>query len=224
EGLLLKIGDVSIPSAAAMATQIIGVRSHDCWAGVWNPVPPSGDDGAGRAKIIHENIAAIDAELAKQNQPKIDIVGLNLEGYSITQILEFLWGRIAVDGIKKIKGWRGSGGQRGSSSGWRSGIASYWIDEPYKDGSVKPHVDLKAARMMLAVEGFQGDMTPVDHPAAILDRIEGCRWDGTIFPEEAYPIEQVLGCYDGALGRKGVRPKHGGLHFTLDRMREYGLV
>jgi hypothetical protein len=229
EGLLLNLHDVSMPTAAAYADQIIGIRSHGVWAGVWEPVPPSGDDGAGRAKIVHENIAAIDAELAKRGQTtaaraKIDVVGLNLEGYSPTQAVEFLWGRIGVDGITKIKGWRGSGGQRGSNTGYRYGMASYWIDEPFKDGSVKPHADLMLARIMLAVEGFTGDMTPVDHVAAILDRIEGCRWDGTIFPEEAYPIEQVLGCYDGALGRRGVRPKHGGLHFTLDRMREYGLV
>ncbi len=229
EGLLLNLHDISMPTAAAFADQIIGIRSHGVWAGVWEPVPASGDDGTDRAKIIHEKIAAIDAELAKRGQTiaaraKIDIVWLNLEGYTITQWREFLWGRIAIDGITKIKGWRGSGGQVGSTGGYRSGIATGVVDEPFKDGSVKPHPDFKTARIELGVEGFEGDMTPVDHVAAVLDRIEGARWDGTIFPEEAYPIEQVLGCYDGALARRGVRPKHGGLHFTLDRMREYGLV
>jgi hypothetical protein len=224
EGILLNLHDVSMPTAAAFADQVVGVRSHGVWCGVWEPVPPGGDDGAGRAKIIHEKIAAIDAELVARKQPKIDVTGLNLEGYTTTQCLEFLWGRIAVDGITKIKGWRGAGGQKTNVGGYRSGMACYWIDEPFKDGSVKPHVDLKNARMMLAVEGFEGDMTPVDHVAAVLDRIEGTRWDGTNFDEEAYPVEQVLGCYDGALGRKGVRPKHGGLQFTLDRMREYGLL
>lgn len=218
QGILLNLHD---PDAVGVkgAAQILGIRSHRLFAGVWQPVPPSGDDGALRAKLIDEKIDAIDTELAKQGHPKIDCVGLNLEGYTVPQIREFLWGRPGV------KGWRGSGGVLGSSDGYRSGIACWWIDEPYKDGTVKPMQDLMAARMMLAVEefagaGWAGDMTPVDGQRTILDRVEGRRSDGSMRADEAWPTDQVVACYDAG---RGVEIRYG-LHFTLDRARQFGVI
>lgn len=218
QGVLLNLQDPDATGAKG-ATQVRGIRSHQLWAGVWHPVPPSGDDGALRAKLIDEKIRAIDTELVETRDPKVDVVWLNLEGYTIQQWLDFLWGQ-----TPDVKGWRGAGGVRGSSGGYRPGIATGVVDEPFKDGSVKPHKDFMAARFMVAVEGFYGptqsqpDMTPADHPQALIDRIV----------QDSYPPEQVVGCYDAALGSI-VTPHQplrirGGLHFTLERARQAQII
>lgn len=228
-GVCLNLHDPAIAEPAKAAAQIAGIRSHDCWAGVWEPVPPGGDDGALRAVTIDAAIDRIDLELVKLDQPKIDIVWLNLEGYTIAQWQAFLWGKPGG-----IKGWRGVNGSQGSAGGVRSGVATGVVDEPFKDGSVKPMVDLMVARVMLAVEGFYGptaqwpDMTPADHPRAIVDRITGYRNGGQLVAAEAWPADQVVGCYDAALGAI-VRPSEpllirSGLLFTLERARNVGLI
>lgn len=247
QGILLNLQD---PDAIGMkgAKQIAGIRSHKVWAGVWEPVPPQGDDGAMRARLIDEKIRAIDAELAKlavdASQPdwlragaaqgKVDVVWLNLEGYTISQWREFLWGHTGVNaGDPLIRGWRGSGGID-NGAGYHNGMATGVVDEPFKDGTVKPHVDLMKARVMLGVEGFYGptsqwvDMTPADHLRAYIDRITGQRNDGTKVAAEAWPIDQVVGCYDAALGAI-VTPAEplllrGGLHFTLERAQQRDLL
>lgn len=243
EGMLLNLQEQQNPVWFAM--QIAGIRSHGLWAGVWHPVPAAGDDGAARAKWIHDRIAAIDAELVKlSNSPdplapfakqgKVDIVWLNLEGYTSSQWREFLWGRPSALPGPQVRGWRGSAGAFGSTGGYRNGISTGVVDEPFKDGTVKPHADLMAARVMLAVEGFYGptsqwvDMTPADHVQAIVDRLRGFRSDGTFHDDEAWPFDQVVGCYDAALGTI-VNPDEpllirSGLHFTLDRARGFQLL
>lgn len=245
-GILFNLTD---GTPAQIARQIAGARSHDVFAGVWHPVPPSNDRGSMRAKWIHETIQKIDAELALlsataaepafirqgASMGKVDVVWLNLEGYTISQWKSFIWGDPPVLPGQSTKGWRGVDGAFGSAGGYRSGIATGVVDEPFKDGSVKPHKDFMAARFMLAVEGFYGptaswpDMTPADHPQAMIDRIFGHRMDGTTHGDEAYPPEQVVGCYDAALGRVVGPPAEpllirSGLHFTLERAGQAGII
>lgn len=230
QGVLLKIGDPAVADPAKAALQVAGIRSHGLVAGFWQPVPPAGDDGPARAKKIDDFLDAVELKLAalaasahewaKFASGKIPCVGLNLEGYDLKQTLEFLWGRPGG-----VRGWRGSNGQEGSSTGYRPGVACWWIDEPFKDGSVKPMASLKLAKMMLAVEeflgkGFLGDMTPADGQRAIVDRIEGRRSDGSIALEEAWPPQQVVACYDAG---RGVEIRYG-LHFTLDRARQFNVI
>jgi hypothetical protein len=233
QGILLNLLD---PDATGVkgALQVKGIRSHGLWAGVWHPVPQADDDGALRARLIDEKIRAIDAELVAQGQPKIDVVWLNFEGYTINQWRDFLWGYPSAIPGSDVKGWRGKNGARGSSGGYRWGIATGFVDEPFQDGSVKPMGDLMDARLMLAVEGFYGpttewvDMTPADHLRAYIDRITGQRNGGVKVSSEAWPIDQVVGCYDAALGSI-VTPHEPlllrcGLHFTLERARQRGLI
>lgn len=239
QGVCLNLQDASLQTDQAFASQIDGIRSHFVWAGVWHPVPPAGDDGAARAKWIHDKITAIDKVLVAQGKPKIELVWLNLEGYTISQWREFIWGRPMPMG-PGVKGWRGVSGVKAVSGGWRSGFSTGIVDEPFKDGSVKPHPDFLLGRFELAVEGFYGptstnpDMTPADHPQAIADRVRGFRSDGTIHTDEAYPADQVVGCYDAALGSVVENPTTGqpaepilirhGLHFTLERARQVSLI
>ncbi len=224
QGLLLNLTDPDCTAA-----QVIGVRSHKVWCGVWYPVPPAGENGAARAGWINSKIAQIDVDLQAANQAKVDICWLNLEGYTTVQWRAFLWG------ISGARGWRGKDGVVGSTGGYRSGLATGVVDEPFKDGSIKPHKDFMAARIQLGVEGFYGpvagqnpDMTPADHVRAVIDRLTGFRSDGTTHADEAYPAAQVVGCYDAALGSI-VNPKQplllrGGLHFTVERARQVGLL
>lgn len=224
QGVLLNLQDPDAVGAKG-AAQVRGIRSHHVWAGVWHPVPPAGDEGSLRARLIDEKIRAIDTELVKTGDPKIDVVWLNLEDYSISQWREFLWGHAPVNPGDTIKGWRGANGAIGSTGGYRNGIATGVVDEPFKDGSVKPHADFQLARCQLGVEGFYGptsewpDMTPADHPQAIVDRIV----------QDGYPAEQVVGCYDAALGKIVGPPAEpllirGGLHFTLERARQAQII
>lgn len=185
----------------ATRAQMQGIESHDCVAGSWEPVPLDlgGFDGVAFAKRVHDRVFELGSR----------VVGLNLEALTITQIRDFLWGRPGA------RGWRGVGGVVGSTGGWNGGIPCFWIDEPFKDGTVKPHSDLKTARMMLAVEGFDGIMRQIDHPRAILDRVLGFRnGSGINVPSDAYPAEQVTGCYDAALG---IRIRQG-LYFTAEQL------
>lgn len=238
QGILFNLQDPGLFGAAGMAAQIAGARTHIDWAGVWHPVPPHGDDGAARAKWIHDRITAIDAELAKRQEPKLDVVWHNLEAYTLAQWRAFIWGD-APNGIPR-KGWRGAGGVRGSGGGYRPGLASGIVDQGFQDGTVSPHEDFMMGRFQYAVEGFYGptsewpDMTPNDHPQAIVDRLGGRRSDGTIHPEDAYPTAQVVGCYDAALGWVVANPAKGipaepllvrrGLIFTVERALQAGII
>lgn len=227
-GLLFNLQDPALSTPAKAAAQIAGARTHIGWVGVWYPVPGQAEQGAQLADQISRRIGEIDAELGKQGEPKVSAVWLNFESFGIDRWREFLWGRPGV------KGWRGIDGRRGSSSGLRPGLATGAVDQPFQDGSVVPHAELMEARLMYAVEGFYGptsdwpDMTPADHPQALLDRVRGARAGGTVKTEEAYPFEQVVGCYDAALGRV-VNPAEpllirSGLHFTLERARQAQII
>lgn len=179
--------------------QMLAIEQQGVFAGSWEPVPDSGSDGVELAARISVRVGVL--------QPRV--IGLNLEALTMQKIRDFLWGRPGH------KGFRGANGVVGSTDGLRPGLAAYWIDEPFKDGSVKPHVDLKLARMMLAVEGFDGPMNQIDHPRAIQDRVEGFRdGSGIRIPAEAYPSEQLVGCYDAALG---IRIRSG-LYFDAERL------
>jgi len=234
-GILLNLRDPAVATADALANQIAGIRSHGMFAGVWHPVPPSGDDAIARATWIHNRILDTDSKLGAMGQPKTEVCWLNFENYSIQQWLWFLWGKPGY------KGWRGAEGVRFlNQGGLRTGLATGFVDMPGQDGSVRPHVDIQAARLMYSVEGFYGptaqwpDMTPADHYAYMLDRLRGRRSDGTIHGDEAYDADQLVGCYDAALGALVRDPAHGvaaepllireGLLFTLDRARNAGIV
>jgi hypothetical protein len=234
DGILLNLRDPAISTPAALAAQIVGIRSHQKVAGVWHPVPPSGDDAIARASWIHSRIADVDLELGKQGQPKLGICWLNFENYSIQQWQWFLWGKPG------FRGWRGVNGTKSNTGGLRSGFATGFVDMPGQDGSVRPHADLMTARIMYAVEAFYGptaqwpDMTPADHWTYMADRLQGRRADGTIHGDEAYPIDQLVGCYDAALGAVVRDAAHGipaepllirsGLLFTCERARNVGLI
>jgi hypothetical protein len=184
----------------ATREQMDGIRSHNVAAGSWEPVPPSQVDGVELAAKVSARIGELGSE----------VVYLNLEGLTIQQIRDFLWGRSGS------KGYRGSHGVVGSQDGLRPGKPTVWGDEPFKDGSVKPIGDLVAAGMMFAPELFTGDMASVDWCRVVLDLAGGFRAAGVPVAEERVPPEQILATYDAAnLPKQRIRK---GILFTADRL------
>jgi hypothetical protein len=184
----------------ATREQMDGIRSHNVAAGSWEPVPPSQVDGVELAAKVSARIGELGSE----------ITYLNLEGLTIQQIRDFLWGRSGA------KGYRGSHGVIGSMDGLRPGKPTVWGDEPFKDGSVKPIGDLVTAGMMFAPELFTGDMGSVDWCRVVLDLASGFRAAGAPVASDRVPPEQILATYDAAnLPKQRIRK---GILFTADRL------
>jgi hypothetical protein len=186
----------------ATREQMDGIRSHRVAAGSWEPVPdpPSLADGVALAAKVSARVGELGS----------DAVYLNLEGLSIQQIRDFLWGRPGS------KGYRGSNGVVGTTDGLRPRKPTLWGDEPFKDGSVKPLADLVAARMMLAPELFMGDMGAVDWCRVVLDLATGFRASGPAVAEDRVPPEQIVATYDAAnLPKQRIRK---GILFTAERL------